>query len=60
MPSERTIIRTLDIPAVPGWKWYGDFNIVGVSVHLDCEGRQRALREMQARWLEEHAALVDS
>ena len=48
--SEQTLIKTLDLPCGQDWAWYADANIVGLGRHLDAEGRERALNEVQDHW----------
>lgn len=52
--SEETIIRTLDLPAGRDWVWFADVNCIGLSSRLDCEGRQRAVAELQEQWRLDH------
>lgn len=48
---EETIVRVLDgVPADPGWKWFPDCNMVGISRQLCEEERDRALADLQAKW----------
>lgn len=48
---EETVVRVLDcVPPYPGWAWFPDCNMVGVSSQL-CEAeRQKALADLSANW----------
>ena len=48
--GEKTLIKTMELPAGRDWEWFGDANVVVLAAHLDEEGRQRALTEVQAFW----------
>lgn len=50
MALEKTVVHTLDLPEGTDWVWFSDANMVGLSRRLDEEGRQRALRELCAKW----------
>ena len=43
-------IVTMALPYDQEWLWYPELNIVALAPHLDVEGRERALDELQAQW----------
>jgi hypothetical protein len=47
-----TEIVTMPLSRGRDWLWYKDLNILALAPHLDAEGRQRAVDEMQAEWRE--------
>lgn len=47
--SEQTVILTIDMDSDEA-VWMGDANTVLMPRHLDEEGRQLALCNLQARW----------
>lgn len=48
---EETIVRVLDcVPADPGWAWFPDCNMVGVSSQLCAEEQDKALADLSAKW----------
>ena len=58
--TEKTLIKTLDLPLGQDWEWFGDANIVGLSRHLDAAGRERALNEVQDHWRRSCLRIVGS
>lgn len=48
--SEKTLLRTMVLPAGQDWVWYPDLNMVGLSDRLDEQGRREAVRAMQWWW----------
>lgn len=57
---EDTVFRTIELPDGVDWAWYPDLNVVALSVRLDCEGRQRAVDELQVHWRRSHLRLVET
>lgn len=60
MTSEQTVFVTMDLPDGEDWTWMPDVNVVGLSSRLDCEGRLRALDDLQRQWKRSHLSLVES
>lgn len=54
------MIVTMDLPEGREYVWFGDLNVVGLSSSLDCDGRQRAIDELQRTWRRRHLSLVES
>lgn len=48
--NEDTVFRTLALPNGRDWEFYEDVNVMVFAPHLGPEGRERAIREFQARW----------
>lgn len=48
--TEKTVVKTIELPDGRDWLWYADANVVALAPHLDDEGRERALSEVQAFW----------
>lgn len=48
---EETIVRVLDsVPPEPGWAWFPDCNMVGLSAQLCREKQDAAIADLQAQW----------
>lgn len=43
--DEKTLVKTMELPAGQDWEWFSDANIIAVSSHLDLCGRARAMAE---------------
>lgn len=49
--SEQTVVKIADLPVGRDYVWHPDLNLVELSARLDCDGRRRALDELQREWL---------
>lgn len=58
--SEETIFRTMSLPDGQDWAWHPDLNLVALSDRLDCEGKIRAVDELQRHWKRAHLRVVES
>lgn len=48
--TEKTLIKTMELPYGQAWAWFADANVVGLSATLNDEERENALSEVQAHW----------
>jgi hypothetical protein len=48
--TEKTVVRTMELPNGRDWLWFADLNVVGLAPHLDAAGVERAYAEMTAWW----------
>lgn len=43
-------VEIFALPFGQNYLWFPEWNTVALAPHLDAEGRQRALDELQAEW----------
>lgn len=48
--NDRTIVRTVRLPAGKDFHWFNDLNLLALSDRLDAAGRRRAVDQLQAQW----------
>jgi hypothetical protein len=58
--AEQTVFTTMDLPEGKDWEWFSDCNVVALSRRLDCNGKIRAVRDLQHHWERRHLSVIHS